>query len=298
MPATPLDREEYIEQAYFFQAFRERLQQNVPTQEILRVLQEEILSTTKLPMAIGFLRGEVELKGKMGEAMQLLAHYFTPFQAFVYNKCEEDRSKFDHLTALLILQREAEYRTNHPTAAGLFIYQFESLARNRLGYDKGLLAMADDPFYDDNWRGWIRRLRGILGTLDFAEIVYYTSEQYAIDQRRNLGDPEAKLRGTPLFGASEGRIAKANRGKDPLYLFSALQRQLAYPVVPRPPRASTDEALSPIALNARLTALEKRVTLIDAEAKGQLDLEKFYEKPGASPSFLDMDSPTDGDIPS
>ena len=37
-----------------------------------------------------------------------------------------------------------------------------------------------------------------------------------------------------LFGEKEGKIARANRGRDPLYLFSALQRQLGYPEVPRP----------------------------------------------------------------
>ena len=30
-------------------------------------------------------------------------------------------------------------------AAGLFVFQFESLSRNRLGYARGLSAMADDP---------------------------------------------------------------------------------------------------------------------------------------------------------
>ena len=37
----------------------------------------------------------------------------------------------------------------------------------------------------------------------------------------------------PLFGEKEGKIAKASRGRDPLYLFAALQRQLGYPEVPR-----------------------------------------------------------------
>ena len=34
----------------------------------------------------------------------------------------------------------------------------------------------------------------------------------------------------PLFAEKEGKIAKANRGRDPL-LFAALQRQLGYPEV-------------------------------------------------------------------
>ena len=46
-----LDREEYIEQAYFFRAFRERLLDGQPSQEILARVGEELLSTTRLPMA-------------------------------------------------------------------------------------------------------------------------------------------------------------------------------------------------------------------------------------------------------
>ena len=37
---------------------------------------------------------------------------------------------------------------------------------------------------------------------------------------------------TVLFGEKEGKIARANRGRDPLFLFAASQRQLAYPKVP------------------------------------------------------------------
>lgn len=74
MPHAPLDREEYIEQAYFFRTFRERLEQNVATQDILTSVHEEILSTTRLPMALEFLRGEVVLNGRIGEAMARLPH--------------------------------------------------------------------------------------------------------------------------------------------------------------------------------------------------------------------------------
>ena len=51
-----LDREEYIEQAYFFQAFRERLLDGMPSQDILARIGEELLSTTRLPLAVSFLR--------------------------------------------------------------------------------------------------------------------------------------------------------------------------------------------------------------------------------------------------
>ena len=43
--------------------------------------------------------------------------------------------------------------------------------------------------------------------------------------------PEWEPPHEPLFGEKEGKIAKASRGRDPLYLFAALQRQLGYPEV-------------------------------------------------------------------
>ncbi len=287
MAHAPLDREEYIEQTYFFRVFRERLEQNVSTQDILEGVHEEILSTTRLPMAIDFLRGEILLNGRLSEAMERLPHYFAPFQSYVFSRAEEDKSKFDQYTALLILEREADYRANGATRAGLFIYQFECLSRNRLGYDKGLQAMQNDPLYDDQWRAWIQKCRRRLGSVDFADLIYYASEQCLIDQQRQLNDPDLAAPTTLLFGAKEGRIARANQGKDPLYMFAAFQRQLGYPAVPRPPKSSRDDQLSPAALNARLILLEKRVSLLDADIKGDLKLDQFYSKKTELPSFPD-----------
>ena len=56
-----LSREEHIEQEYFFRVYRERLEENVPSQEILNTVHEEILSTTRLPMAIDFMRAEIQI---------------------------------------------------------------------------------------------------------------------------------------------------------------------------------------------------------------------------------------------
>jgi len=67
-----LDREEYIEQAYCFRAFRERLQDNVPSQEILAGLSEELLNTSNLPKAIDFLRGEILHTGRISPGMARL----------------------------------------------------------------------------------------------------------------------------------------------------------------------------------------------------------------------------------
>ena len=56
-----LDREEYIEQAHFFSAAgRAQRECGASTQDLLGMVREEILSTTKLPMAIDFLHERVE----------------------------------------------------------------------------------------------------------------------------------------------------------------------------------------------------------------------------------------------
>lgn len=283
-----LDREEYIEQAYFFRTFRERLAEGVPAQEILGSLREEILATTKLPMAMDVLRGEVMLKGRMSEGMAALPHYFTPFQTYVVSKAEADRAKFDQLIALEILEREAAYRSGQPTCAGLFVFQFECLARNRLGYEKGMTAIAADPFYDANWKDWILKTRRRLGAHEFSDMIYYRSEYFVDERRRRTGNPNYRPGAPVLFSLQEGRIAKAHRGRDPLFLFAALQRQLGYPAVPRAKRADEENKLPPH-LELRLQRLEKRIALLEAEQKGKLDLSEFYVRP---PTFSDDE--TDG----
>lgn len=280
-----LDREEYIEQTYFFRVFGERLDDNQPAQEILDDIRPEVLSTTRLPMALDVLKGELLHSGRISTGMKMLSHYFAPFQAYVMQQSEEDRSKFDQRLALLILEREARYRSETPTSPGLFIYQFECLARNRLGYHHGLDAIAADPQYDDVWREFIKRLRVRLGEQEFSDVIYYRSEWFVEDRRRQQPDYQPAL--PVLFGLREGRIAKANRGKDPLYLFAALQRQLNYPAVPRMKSDAGALKLHP-QLEQRLQRLEKRLQILEGEAKGQLDLSEFYANP---PKFTDEGLP-------
>ena len=104
-----LDREEYIEQAYFFHAFRERLVDGLPAQEILARVSEELLSTTKLPLAVSFLYTEIKGSGLMGPAMTRIGHYFTAFQTHVIGQAEITMSRFSMEQALLVLEREAKY---------------------------------------------------------------------------------------------------------------------------------------------------------------------------------------------
>ena len=298
MRGPVLDREEYIEQEYFFRAYRERLTENVPSQEILQTIHEEILATTRLPMAIDFMRTEIMHSGRISDAMSRLPHYFAPFQAFVISRAEDDDSRFEQQTALRVLESEARYRSHNPTMAGLFVYQLECLARNRLGYTDGLKAMSGDPLFTDEWTRWILRLQNELGGLELAEIIYRASQHFqnkrttrpAMSAPRpaepSSAEPEpATTVSAALFGDQEGRIAKANIGRDPLYFFAALQRQLDYPAVPRSAHAAETEKL-PGFLEARLNKIEQRLKLAEMEAKGGIDLSRFYTKPGEEPSVI------------
>jgi hypothetical protein len=304
-PLAPGGREEYVEQAHFFRSLAERLEVNVPAQEVLASVREEVLATTKLPLAIDFLLGELRHEGVLGPALARLPHYFTPFQAFVIRESENERLKFDLRVGLEILRREAEYRAGEPTRQGIFLYQFESLCRHRLGYDRGLEAVANDPAFDDAWRGWILTLRHQIGMVDLADVVYVHSEYYrqrteksASPANRGQTDgsttPEEQSDGAAnskpaavLFGEREGRIALANRKKDPLFLFSSLQRQLGYPKVPRMKPADQEKAVLP-QLARRLEQMEMRLKILEEEQRGGLDITKFYGRPAANSELDDI----------
>lgn len=278
-----LEREEYVEQAHLFASLAERKKAGVSTQDILGTVREEILSTTKLPLAIDFLNGELKLNGVFHTAMAKLGHYFTPFQTFVIAEAEDDRARFDLGMALEILAREARYRAAGATAQGIFLYEFESLSRNRLHYDRGLEAIAGDEVFDPSWKEWIMLARHQIGLVDFADLIYVRSQHYAKRKNTQHQDGADEAGGqSALFGEGEGRIALANRGKDPLLLFSALHRHLGYPEVPRPPKSDESPQLIPL-LARRVDRLEARVKLLEEEAKGGIDITKFYAIPEAAP---------------
>lgn len=272
MPLTPvLSPEEYIEQEYLFRALRERIEEGVPAQEALDHIQAEILSITLLPYATQFLLGELKHTGELGPAMRRLGHYFSPMQALVVSRAEQARHRLTFVHALLVLEQEARFRSASPTPQGLFVFQFETLSRNNLGFADGLDAMQGDGFYDESWRAYLGLVRQQLGVRELAELVFARSAWYVVQRRRS--DPAYEPRFPVLFGEKEGKIAAANRGKDPMFLFAALQRQLSYPQVPRPPRADPrqDEIDE---LRRKLKSLETRLGLLEAETKG--DLSPFY----------------------
>jgi hypothetical protein len=216
--------------------------------------------------------------------MSRLTHYFTPFQSFVMSEAENDRQRFDLRIGLEVLAREAQYRAEGATRQGLFLFQLEVLSRNRMGYDAGLEAVAADPAYDNAWQNWIFTVRRQIGIIDLSDLIYVRSEFYHERQAAEQGNPgaaaalmaEAAEQGfPPLFGRQEGRIAWANRRKDPLLLFGALHRQLGYPEAPRPEPENPEERLLPV-LARRVEQLEARLKLVEEEQRGGIELDKFF----------------------
>ena len=121
MSASILEREEYIEQAYFFRIFRERVADNMPSQDILERLHEEVLTSTRLPYAIQFLSAELKHSGLLANGFSKLPHYFTAFQSYVVRQAEDNKQKFSMPTALLVLEREAAYKADHHQLTGLYV---------------------------------------------------------------------------------------------------------------------------------------------------------------------------------
>ena len=281
-----LAREEYIEQSYLFRTLGERMLDGVATQDALKSLGHEILATTKLPLAIDYLVSDLKLTGTLAPAMHQLSHYFTTFQTFVMHEAEDEEGRFDLRTALAILERESCYLAESGTPEGLFFYRFECLSRNRLDYMRGLAATAADDIFDNDWKEWIKMVSRQVGLIDLADLIYIRSKEIARRQeRKNAAHGSISTKENQhiaahpaiLFGEKEGRIAWANRGKDPLYLFSALQRQLGYPAVPKPKRPQPQNE-SPMILARRLDRLELRVKLLEEESKGGIDLSQFDPK--------------------
>lgn len=268
-----LSVEEYVEQAYLFKALMERMSADEPVQDLLGYLREEVLATTKLPMAVDFLLAEVKQLGTMATAMRRIPHYFTSFQTFLVATAEDDHSQFQMKTALHLLYHDAKLRSEKADHVTMFFHQFESLCRHSLDYDYGLQAIAVDPVYDEVWQRWILGVRHKLGMVDMAALVYIHSEHYL---KRKRDDEEAP--DPVLFGEKEGRIALANRSKETHYLFLALQRQLGYPPVPLPKRFDRNEEMVP-KLKRMVERLEVRVKLMEDEQRNQgIDLSRFYKK--------------------
>ena len=283
-----LGREEYVEQAHLFGLLLARTGEGIPIQELLAQLRHEVLATTKLPMAMDYMLTEVRHSGMMAPAMYKLGHYFTAFQSYLIQESEQESGRFLMETALKLLESEAKYRIEDPTPQGLFFFQFESLCRNRLSYDRGLTAISNDPMYDATWAKWILSLRAQIGLVDLADLLLLASDEY---KRRLIAAGESlDDKGPFLFGEREGRIAMANRQKEPLFLFGAMQRHLGYPAVPRPKPADKEKELIP-QMARRIERLEMRIKILEEENRNGMDITRFYEKNKGKREFKLPDLP-------
>ena len=85
----PLDREEYVEQAYFFQTLRERMQQSLSTQDLLDAIRQEILARGKAHFRTiaddQFCINEV-LQTKYYDRIRILPCQYN-FRAYLKTKC-------------------------------------------------------------------------------------------------------------------------------------------------------------------------------------------------------------------
>jgi hypothetical protein len=281
-----LPREEYVEQAYLFEILWERLGYDITLQDLLVHCRYEVLATTKLPLAIDFLSTELKHSGLLAPGMRRLQHYFSPFQTFLVEQAEKDSGRFDFRTAVRVLQFEAQYKaSDRIDPQGLFFYHFEALCRNRLSYDAGLTAMGKDPHYNDAWREWLLVVRSQVGLIDLADLIYGRSQDFVAYRKRHLGEdsqPEYPI----LFGVREGKIAMANRRKELLFLFAAMQRHLGYPTVPKKELYDNTLELIP-QLQRRMERLEARIKFMEEEQRQGIDITKFYGK--NPPPIIDLD---------
>jgi hypothetical protein len=109
----------------------------------------------------------------------------------------------------------------------------------------------------------------------------------------SVAEPAPAATPAALFGEQEGRIARANIGRDPLYFFAALQRQLGYPAVPRSAHSEHETFKLPPFLEARLVKLEQRLKIAEMEMKGGIDLSRFYKQPDGDGPKLEIPGPGD-----
>ena len=143
---------------------------------------------------------------------------------------EDERKQFTLRSDFSSLSARGGYRAAQPTQPGLFVYHFRSARPQSLGYDEGLTAMRGDPFYDPDWRDFLALVqapdrRGRFRRYRVFALAVLCAGSAVVGRLCSAG--------LALVWREEGKIAKANRGRDPLYLFAALQRQLGYPEVPR-----------------------------------------------------------------
>ena len=240
-----LEREEYIEQVYFFRAVRERLVDGLPSQEILAQIGEELTVNNQAAHRRLLSACRNEGNRRHGARHGRIAHYFTPFQAHVVSQAENESSRFPMEQALLVLEHEAKFKAEQPAWHRALRVSIRGARANRLGYNKGLAAMAADPLYTEDWQDYILTLRTRLGDVDFADLIFVRSEQFVQERRRNP-NPEFQPKFPVLFGAKGGKSPGPTAAAIPCISLQPFSARLGYPEVPHPParRAGVAGALA------------------------------------------------------
>ena len=210
-----LERDEYIEQAYLFRSLLERMDENASVQDLLRSIREEILSTTNLPKAIDFLTAELKLTGALSDGMSRSATTSRRFRPTSWAKRSAKEASSISAPRWKCSGSKPAFRGEGSDAAGLVRLSVRIVARNRLGYDRGLEAMSRDPIYDDAWREWILNVRRQVGIVDFADLLYVRSEHFSKQRKAQGLDGEGREQADPVR-RERRRIALAHRRKDPL----------------------------------------------------------------------------------
>ena len=269
-----LSREEYVEQAYFFQTLRERMQQDMATQDLLDAIGQEILATTMLPLAVQFMADELRLTGGFATAMARLPHYFTPFQSYVVREAEKADGRFDFRIALEVLQREVDIAPGRLAAGHLSLP-----VRGALPQPARLRSGARGRGRRSDLR---RRLAGVdpdgpppgrVGGFRRHDL----RPQRAVSQAAQEGREADPLR-------REGRPDRAGQpaqGSLVSVLRPAAPPGLSHRAASRP--EDTQRYALP-ALERRLDRLETRLRLLEEDMRGGINLPRFYvekpEKPG------------------
>ena len=97
-------------------AFRERLLDGLHVAGHPARIGEELLSTTRLPLAVSFLCTDVKGPGPDGaRPWRGSAITSPPFQTHVVDQAEQDTSRFAMEQALLVLEREAKFKAENPS---------------------------------------------------------------------------------------------------------------------------------------------------------------------------------------
>jgi len=126
-----LDREEYIEQAYFFRALRERIEESMPMQQSRTDPRRDPVDH-RLPMAFANSSRPSEAHGLLIFRIRAVAALLTSFQSFVCGRTEtRNFASASRWPAHPWSVRRSTYPAS-PTQPG-FSSTVRDISRNRLG---------------------------------------------------------------------------------------------------------------------------------------------------------------------